>query len=88
MGSAASDRSTLTVTARANAAGGKNARGGAGDSPSETSLSRSGSLTTLSSDRSRGEAGLMRQRAREVDEGEVRDDLVAWRLPSKEGVAA
>lgn len=75
----------MTVTARA-AAGIKNAR--AGDSPSETSLSRSGSLTTLSSERSRGEAGLVRNRAKEVEEAEMRDDLVAWRLPSKDGVTA
>jgi len=81
-GSAASDRSTMTVTARANAK-----RGAAGDSPSESGLSRSGSLTTLSSERSR-EQGMMRSRMREVDEGEVRDDLVAWRLPGKDGVAA
>lgn len=78
----------MTVTARANAASGKVSRGGAGDSPSETSLSRSGSLTTLGSAQSRGEAGMMRTRFREVDEGEMRDDLVAWRLPSNERVPA
>lgn len=72
----------MTVTARANAK-----RGPAGDSPSEGGLSRSGSLTTLSSERSR-EQGMMRSRMREVDEGEVREDLVAWRLPGKDGVAA
>lgn len=78
----------MTVTARANAAGVKNARSGPGDSPLGTDLSRSGSLTTLNSENNGGEAGLMRHRVREVDEGEFRDDLVAWRLPSNEGVAA
>ncbi|KAL8386943.1 hypothetical protein RB595_010281 [Gaeumannomyces hyphopodioides] len=66
--------------------------GGGGGVSREPSRARSGSLVSLattnggdSSDRSdrehRGRDGF--RRAREVDEFEVRDDLVAWRLPGK-----
>ncbi|KAI9163397.1 hypothetical protein HJFPF1_05007 [Paramyrothecium foliicola] len=50
--------------------------------------SRSGSLAsmtpTLNSDRSREHSGL--KHVREVHEAEIRDDLVAWRLPGSRGL--
>jgi hypothetical protein len=54
-----------------------------GEDDDDAARSRSGSLTslapTLSSERAREHGGL--KHVREVHEGEIRDDLVAWRLP-------
>ncbi|QUC20252.1 uncharacterized protein UV8b_04493 [Ustilaginoidea virens] len=92
--SASSDKSTSTVTGGgANAARGDRRGGGRlhHDDSRESrhddlGSSRSGSLGSLaptlgsSSDGGRGDLGM--RRAREVDEFELRDDLVAWKLPS------
>jgi hypothetical protein len=83
-GSGSSDKSALTVTGRK-----KGARLDDKDSESGIGLSRSGSLGSLSSslsggDRTRGEKG--HRHATEVGEHDVRQDLIAWRLP--DGVAA
>lgn len=55
------------------------------DSESGIGLSRSGSLGSLSSslsgDRTRREKG--HRHATEVGEHDVRDDLIAWRLPDE-----
>ncbi|KFH43307.1 hypothetical protein ACRE_059410 [Hapsidospora chrysogenum ATCC 11550] len=86
--SGASDKSTITVRGRArNGPRSRHLReDGRG---SDTGLSRSGSLTSLATSatlRSDHDPGSMKdsapQRLKEVDEGEAREDLVAWRLPS------
>lgn len=91
--SASSDRSASTVTGGGSGSGSRSHRRG-GRSNNEDSRdsrddglgsSRSGSLGSLaptlgsSSDGGRGEPGM--RRAREVNEFEVREDLIAWKLP-------
>ena len=93
--SGASDKSASTVTGRAGGFGGgggaKNPRLARDDRDSERSLSRSGSVNSLNavlaSDRSssRGDIPSFKNQ-REKGEKEVREDMIAWRLPS--GVAA
>ena len=92
--SGSSEKSVSTVTGSARAAAAAAARlsphvdegrdpRGARDLARDRSRDRSGSLRsltpTLGSDR--GRADVTYKSAREVPEAEVRDDLVAWRLP-------
>jgi hypothetical protein len=94
--SASSDKSVSTVTGGGSGNGSRSHKRAprlnhedSRDSRDDDGSSRSGSLGSLaptlggSSDGGRGDPGM--RRAREVDEFEVRDDLVAWKLPS--GVA-
>jgi hypothetical protein len=90
--SGASDKSVVTVTGRDGGHGGINRGNGHRRNASKDDIlghgqggtrSRSESLTSLaptmgSSDRGR-DSGF--KRAREVSEFDMRDDLVAWRLP-------
>lgn len=92
MHSASSDKSTTTVTARAGGgAHGKGVRIAREDSrearEDDAGSVRSGSLGSMAPTRGsssdgegRGDSGL--RRARELEEFDLRDDLVAWKLPS------
>ncbi|TWU77005.1 hypothetical protein ED733_007555 [Metarhizium rileyi] len=91
--SATSERSASTVTGGGSGNGSRgNRRGGRFNSEDsrdsrddDLGSARSGSMGSLaptrgsSSDGGRGEPGM--RRAREVNEFEVRDDLIAWKLP-------
>lgn len=84
------------MTGRAGGSGHKNPRLARDDRDSEVNISRSGSVNsltnTLASERSGGSSSRAEDSSkyvrplREMEEAEVREDMIAWRLPS--GVAA
>ncbi|KAG9258663.1 N-terminal C2 in EEIG1 and EHBP1 proteins-domain-containing protein [Emericellopsis atlantica] len=95
-GSAASDKSTVTVTAQQNGVHGGPAkvirlpRAAVDAAEAELGMDRSDSQTpTMDSDRPRSSSkieGVHARYMREMGESDVRDDLIAWKLPN--GVAS